>query len=43
MITVKMSFKPIFKTAVVRETHSFIKIMQPFSTNHKWNQTDKDH
>ena len=33
MITVKMSFTRIFIAAVVRETYSFIKIIQPISPN----------
>ena len=35
MITVKMS-KPIFIAAVVKETYSFIKIMQPLRPNYNW-------
>ena len=34
MITVKVS--PIFVAASVRETHFFIKIMQPISPNYNW-------
>ena len=34
-ITVKCLL-PIFIAAVVRETHSFIKIMQPISPNYNW-------
>ena len=34
MVTVKILF--IFIAAVVRETHSFIKIMQPISSNYNW-------
>ena len=35
MITFKM-FLPIFIAAVVRKTYSFIKIMQPLSSNYNW-------
>ena len=35
MIAVKM-FLPIFIAAVVRETYSFNKIMQPISPNYNW-------
>ena len=35
MITVKRLL-PIFIAAVVRETYSFIKIMQPISLNYNW-------
>ena len=36
VITVKMFFLPIVIAAVVRETHPFIKIMQPVSSNYNW-------
>ena len=35
MVTVKMSL-PIFIAEVVRETYSFLKIMQPISPNYNW-------
>ena len=34
MITLKIL--PIFKAAVVKKTYSFIKIMQPVSSNYTW-------